>query len=204
MGQIRLAISGIKGRMGRAVTALVQADPDCLLAAGVLRRNSKTEDKIFFTNKVQEAMKRADVLIEFTNPEATLAHLQEIAHLKKPVVIGTTGFNPSQAEMISSYARSLAIVWDSNFSWGIALARRWLAQLESLPPGVDVGVAEIHRKGKKDRPSGTAKDLAGVIAASIGRNPDVVSLRLAEVRGEHEIYLAGPYESLKISHRVYS
>lgn len=201
--RIRVAISGIQGRMGRVLAVLAQADPNLALTAGIVKSLRPDDDKNFYTTFAETAMTKADVLVDFSTPEATLKHLKQIQNLHKAAVVGTTGFDAAGFKAITGLARNFPIVLDSNFSWGIAMMRRWLKAAGRYPDGIDAGICEIHRSGKKDAPSGTAKDLAGLLKEA-GQKPQVVSLRLGEVRGEHRVYFAGSHEILQISHQVYS
>lgn len=206
---IRLVVSGFFGRMGSRVAALALKDAGSEVTGALVReRKSKTpKGSIPLSTKAIDFAKKADVFIEFTNPQATLDHLKEIRDWPNiGVVIGTTGFAPNQREIIAQFAKTHPVVLDSNFSLGIAILKACLRAVFSarMAAGFDCHISETHRKGKKDTPSGTAKDLAGLIADLGGIYPALSSLRLGEIPGEHSVTLASPFEALELGHRVYS
>ena len=203
----RIVIGGILGRMGSRVAALAKADQEILLVGGVVREIPKagTLDEMPLDINAIPLMEKADVLIEFGEPKAALKHLAQMAHLQKPAVVGTTGFNPSEIKEIESRSKFLPIILESNFSLGIAFLKIALAAgLKNLKAPFDCEIVDIHRKGKKDAPSGTAKDLAQTLRPLLGKEPSMSSLRMGEVPGEHLVHLATTHEMLTFSHRAFS
>ena len=163
---------------------------------------------VHVTDQLSEPLKDADVLIEFTRPEATLAHLQAAAKLKKAVVIGTTGFDERGRQAIETAARSIPIVFSPNMSLGVNLLFE-LVQLaaERLGPDYGVKIVESHHKGKKDAPSGTAKRLQEVIGEvrqrwHLGKEVPCESIREGEIVGDHTVTFSGKFEVLELTHRA--
>ena len=152
------------------------------------------------------ALGQGDVLIEFTAPEVTVAHVQLAAALRKPMVIGTTGFSTAQMEVLRSAAKTSPIVFSPNMSVGVNVLFE-LARLaaERLGPAYDVEVIESHHRGKKDAPSGTAKRLAELLA-SVRKQTTIPihAVRAGDIVGDHTVILAGPSERLELTHRAQS
>ena len=176
---------------------------------------------------------RGDVLIEFTAPEVTVAHVQLAQSLRKPMVIGTTGLTEAQQDALKSAAKTIPIVFSPNMSPGVNVLFE-LAQLaaQRLGPAYDVEVVESHHRQKKDSPSGTAKRLAELLAAVrqqpsslgslrlLGTTPSedplaqvgtrvegsipVHAVRAGDIVGDHTVILAGPSERLELTHRAQS
>lgn len=217
----RLAIAGCCGRMGRAVALAALSEPSVQIA-GVFEvqgheavgRDYSTvigqpmASPVKVTADAKQAIGQADVLIEFTLPEPTLAHAKLAQALRKPMVIGTTGLSDAQLSAIKTAAEAIPIVLSPNMSLGVNLLFE-LAQIAAarLGLGYDVEVVEAHHKHKKDAPSGTAKRLIEAVAAArkqqAGSIP-VHAIRAGDIVGDHTVILAGPAERLELTHRAHS
>lgn len=196
MRPLRLVVSGADGRMGRAVWELARADARFSPVAGLGRGNA---------SGAAEALRRADALVDFTSAEGALAFGAKAAAAGVPMATGSTGFTAAQKRRLASFARRVPLLAAPNMSPGMnllfALAERAAAAL----PGWDAGISETHHAGKKDAPSGSALRIAEAVAAARGgRAPQVRSLRLGDVVGEHSLTLAGPEETLELVHRARS
>jgi len=188
-------LAGI-GRLGVAVTA----DPAAILA-------------------------RDRVLIEFTAPEPTVAHVRLAAERGARAVVGTTGLSAGQVDELRSLAGSAAILFSPNMSVGVNLAFRVLATMaRALGDAYDVEITEIHHRTKKDAPSGTAAKMAEVVAEALDRRLDQVgvygrhglvgergpkeigvhALRGGDVVGEHTVVFSTLGERLELTHRAHS
>lgn len=167
----------------------------------------------------------ARILIEFSTPEASLEHLRAAARAGARAVIGTTGFSQAQREEIAALAREAPVLLSPNMSVGVNLAFKVLAQIASvLGDEYDVEITEIHHRGKKDAPSGTALRMAEVIAQALGRDLGrvavygrqgmpgersrqeigILSLRSGDVVGEHTASFGTLGERLELTHRAHS
>jgi len=160
------------------------------------------------TDEADAALRAGDVLIEFTQPQATLEHVQAARRLKKPAVIGTTGLSEAERAAVAEAAREIPIVFSPNMSPGVNVLFELAAlAAQRLGPGCDVEVVEAHHRAKKDAPSGTAKRLAEVLAAGrrqpVERIP-VHAIRAGDIVGDHTVVLAGPSERLELTHRAQS
>lgn len=156
----------------------------------------------------REAIRRGDVLIEFTQPASTVAHVQLAKELHKPVVIGTTGLSEADLSQIREAASAIPIVLSPNMSLGVNVLFE-LAQTAAKRLGLsfDVEVVEAHHKAKRDAPSGTAKRLAEVVAASRQQLPNAIpvhAVRAGDIVGDHTVILAGRSERLELTHRAHS
>jgi 4-hydroxy-tetrahydrodipicolinate reductase len=177
-----VAIAGSSGRMGRALIEAVFQAPDQRLHAALERSDSPFLGKdageligspcgVMVSERVQEVLAGAQVLIDFTRPEGTLAHLDVCLRLGVKAVIGTTGFSPQQKERIADAARDIAIVFAPNMSVGVTLLLKLLETAAGvLKDGYDIEIIEAHHRHKVDAPSGTALRMGEVIAHTLGRN----------------------------------
>jgi 4-hydroxy-tetrahydrodipicolinate reductase len=169
--------------------------------------------------------KGGDVVIDFTTPEASLEHLRACADLKKPIVIGSTGFTKDHAAEIQKYAQAVPCVLSPNMSIGVNLCFKILAEVaKTLGDDYDIEIVEAHHRMKKDAPSGTAMKMAQVLAHAVNRNLDEVgvytrkgmigertkkeigiqTLRAGDIVGEHTVLFAGKGERIEITHRAHS
>ena len=165
------------------------------------------------------------ILIEFSVPDASLAHLRLLATKGGRAVIGTTGFSASQKDEVERLAKQVPILLSPNMSVAVNVAFRVLADIaRMLGDDYDVEIAETHHRFKKDAPSGTALKMAEVVAQSLGRDLaktavygrhglpgertraeiGVLSLRSGDVVGEHTVSFGALGERLELTHRAHS
>lgn len=218
---IKLVISGGCGRMGRSIAMLALQDSVFTIGAVLEASGHEAIGRDYGTLlghpaplgvKVSDgfdaALKQGDVVIEFTSPEVTVAHVQVAQQARKPIVIGTTGLSEAQQEALKSAAKSIPIIFSPNMSLGVnvlfELARTAAVR---LGPSYDVEVVESHHKHKKDAPSGTAKRLAEVLAGARKQPVNAIpvhAVRAGDIVGDHTVILAGPAERLELTHRAQS
>lgn len=182
--------------MGRALAETVEQQADLALC-GVWRRG---EDLAIL-------LKDADVLIDFSLPEASELILAEVRARNLPLVCGVSGLDEAQFSQLQETARSQPLVYDRNMSLGIAVLERSVREAAaSLGPDFSVSVSEVHHVHKKDAPSGTALKLGEAIAAARGEEGmdsiSFVSERRGEVPGEHEVVMQSATESIVFAHHV--
>ena len=165
------------------------------------------------------------ILIEFSVPEASLAHARLVARQGGRAVIGTTGFTPDQRDELAAIGRSIAILVAPNMSVGVNVAFRILADMaRMLGDDYDVEIVETHHRFKKDAPSGTALRMAEVVAQALGRDLartavydrhdklaertrkeiGMAALRSGDVVGEHTVSFGALGERLELTHRAQS
>jgi 4-hydroxy-tetrahydrodipicolinate reductase len=206
---LAVAVAGASGRMGRALIDAVGAAPDLRLS-GTLDLGTDAD----------AGLAGADVLIDFTRPEGTLAHLDACVARGVRMVIGTTGFSEAQKARIAEAARSIAIVMAPNMSVGVNVVLMLVEQAaRTLGSEFDVEIVETHHRLKVDAPSGTALGIGEAAARGLGlsladaavrdrdgeaRRPGTIgfaSLRGGDVVGDHTALFAGTGERIEITHR---
>ena len=221
---MRVALAGAGGRMGRSLVDAVLADAELELGAAFDVPGSPAVGSQLGGVKVGADPKAAaacDVLIDFTRPEGTLAHL---AHARA-MVIGTTGFSSSQKTLIGDAAKRIPIVMAANFAVGVNAVYK-LAETAAriLGQGYDVEIIEAHHRHKVDAPSGTALRIGEVVAAALKRDlkasavfgrqgetgerpPGQIAfhaVRGGDIVGEHTVLFAGAGERVEITVRSQS
>ncbi len=182
---------------------------------------TNSDTKILSSDKLSEAARDADVYISFTIPAAELINIPIVANLRKPIILGTTGFTPEQyRQIVSVMSGKVPAVFSPNYSVGVNILFKIAESLKAFPQGFDFSLSEIHHTGKKDAPSGTAKKLEQIVSQARGYSKTVygregisqrqpaelesVALRAGGVPGIHEVIVAGPYEMLRIEHIAFS
>ena len=218
---IKLVISGCCGRMGQAIARGALSEGAFTLAAVLEAPGHEAIGRDYSSvigqpvsgglrvvADVRQAISQGDVLVEFTSPDATVAHAQLAQELHKPMVVGTTGLSDTQLESLRLVSSTIPIVVSPNMSVGVNVLFE-LAQLaaQRLGSAFDVEVVESHHRQKKDVPSGTAKRLAALLA-SVRKQPSgaitVHAIRAGDIVGDHTVVLAGPSERLELTHRAHS
>jgi len=229
----RIAVAGASGRMGQMLIEAVNASTDCLLtgALDVAASPAVGLDAAAFSGRasgvlisadLRQGLKNSRVLIDFTRPEGTMAHLAVCRELGVKLVIGTTGFSEAQKAEIAAAARDIAIVMAPNMSVGVNVTLKLLEMAaKALSTGYDIEIIEAHHRHKVDAPSGTALKMGEVIASALGRNlkdcavyaregvtgeRDPSSIGFATIRGgdivgDHTVLFAGIGERIEISHK---
>ena len=230
---LRIAVAGASGRMGRMLVEAVLASDDCVLggALDVAGSAALGQDAAAFLGKasgvaitasLREGLAGSDVLIDFTRPEGTLAHLAECRARGVKLVIGTTGLNEAHKASIAEAAADTAIVLSANMSVGVNVVMELLDQAaRALSQGFDIEVIEAHHRHKVDAPSGTALAMGEVLAAALGRkladcavyareghtgerDPSTIgfaTVRGGDIFGDHTVLFAGTGERIEITHR---
>ena len=191
---VRVLLIGAAGRMGKTVADLASDDPEIEIVA-----------QCDLGDPIEPAMKNCDVAIDFSHADAIDEICRAASRHNKPLVIGTTGHSQEQRHIIEEAARSLPIVFASNFSVGVNVLF-WLTRkaAELLVPDFNPEIIETHHKMKKDAPSGTAKTLAEILKASQTSKNEIPiqSIREGDVVGEHTVIFSGPGEGLELTHRA--
>jgi 4-hydroxy-tetrahydrodipicolinate reductase len=193
---IRVLLVGAAGRMGKTIVDLAQRESGVEVVA-----------QCDLGDTIEPAMKNCDVVIDFSSAEAIEEICRVALEHRQPLVIGTTAHSPAQRGLIEEAARSLPIVFASNFSVGVN-ALFWLTRrtAEILGSEFDLEIVEMHHRTKKDAPSGTAKTLAQILkeARKLDGEVAIQSIREGDVVGEHTVIFAGAGERLELTHRASS
>lgn len=233
---LNVAITGASGRMGRSlIQALHQSEAARLVVATVSSHSSMVGVDAgelagvgrlgVLAQSDAAAIESADLVIDFTTPEATLAHLDILKDSDVAVVIGTTGFTNDQLKRLADHAKERRIVFAANYSVGVTLALQ-LMRLAARVMGdsSDIEIIEAHHRHKVDAPSGTALRMGEAIAETLGRDlqqcavygrqgqegprqDDTIgfaTVRAGDIVGEHTVLFAGEGERLEISHKASS
>ncbi|NLD53127.1 MAG: 4-hydroxy-tetrahydrodipicolinate reductase [Burkholderiaceae bacterium] len=230
---LKVAIAGSSGRMGRMLIEAVCATPDMTLAGALDMPSSPAvgTDPVAFLGRTSElrvtgdiaaGLAGADVLIDFTRPEATLAHLAACRSAGIRMVIGTTGLGDAERAAVREAARDIAVVQSPNMSAGVNVAMKLVAMAaRALAADCDVEVIESHHRDKVDAPSGTALKLGEIVAQAQGRplaelavfareghtgprtagSIGFATIRAADIVGEHTVLFASAGERIEITHR---
>lgn len=231
-----VAVAGASGRMGHMLIEAIRASEDCRLAGALDIASSPAigNDAAAFlglasgvpvSSDLRAGLEHAQVLIDFTRPEGTLAHLKMCRDLGVKAVIGTTGFSEGQKREIADAARDIAIVMAPNMSVGVNVTMKLLEMAaKALATGYDIEIIESHHRHKVDAPSGTALKMGEVIAAALGRDlkkvgvfaregvtgerdPSTIgfsSIRGGDIVGDHTVLFAGDGERIEITHKAAS
>lgn len=177
--ELRIAVFGITGRMGKALIAAIGESESAVLSGACgspksawvgrdVRALGADSDARVSTD-AKDALETAIVAIDFSLPEATRDNLAACVSRKCPLVIGTTGHSNDVRDAINSAAREIPIVIAPNMSLGVNLLLR-LVELaaQKLDESYDIEVFEAHHRNKKDAPSGTALALGNAAARGRG------------------------------------
>jgi 4-hydroxy-tetrahydrodipicolinate reductase len=232
-----VVVAGAAGRRGSRLVALLREDPELRLVAAVeapghpaLGRDAGESAgvgrlSVPITADVEAALGRDRILIEFSVPEASLAHARLVAREGGRAVIGTTGFSPAQREELKELGRRAPLLVSPNMSVAVNVAFRVLADMaRMLGDDYDVEIVETHHRFKKDAPSGTAMRMAEVVAEALGRDLGktavydrhdrlvertrkeigMAALRSGDVVGEHTVSFGSLGERLELTHRAHS
>jgi 4-hydroxy-tetrahydrodipicolinate reductase len=182
MNELRVAVAGAGGRMGRMLIEAVLKAPDMRLAAAfdlagspVLGRDAGelagSACGVPVSADVDAGLAAADCLIDFTRPEGTMGHLAACRRRGVGMVIGTTGLSAEQKKALAEAAAEMPIVFAPNMSVGVNLVFKLLdAAARVLNEGYDIEILEAHHRHKVDAPSGTALRMGEVVAAALGRD----------------------------------
>ena len=224
MKKTKISICGGFGRMGKILIKEILKNKYLIL-------HSVTDIKIKIINNIKtqknslDAFKKTDVIIDFSNPKSSLEILRYASHLKKKVVIGTTGFTEKQHNLIKKFSKKIAIFKSGNMSLGINLIEYITTILsEKIQNNYQIAIEDNHHKKKIDYPSGTALMLANAIAK--GKNKKLSSItgkfflnkkgnfnknkinffitRKGDMIGKHNILFSNKTERIELKHTAYS
>lgn len=233
MTALNIGVLGCAGRMGQEVCRQVLSSEELNLSAGVVSPQSRfvgadiglilhrSEIGLKAIGDATEAIKNADVLIEFTSPLATMSYVHLAARYQKPILVGTTGLNDEQKQQIFKISKEIPLLLAANTSLGANLLS-YLTELvaKTLDERFDIEISEKHHRLKKDAPSGTAIALGE--AAARGRSTKLSQVakyyrfgdagvrkegeigfcvsRGGRIVGEHSVSFLGDVEEITLSH----
>jgi len=210
----RVAILGGAGRMGRAliasaaqldiaVTAVVAAahspalGQDAGEVAGVRRLG------VAITADLAEALRDAQVVVDFSSPNAARDHLAHCARAGVPLLLGTTGLPEGIEADFTRAAERVPLLVAANTSLGITLLLDLVRRAaRALPKEFDVSIFEAHHRAKRDAPSGTALALGHAVEAARQGEVGYAVVRGGDIVGEHDVQFIGAGERLTLGHRA--
>ena len=225
MKKINITIAGALGRMGKILIKRVSKNKNLKLISLTDLKFGKTINGIKIQKNNMEAFKKTDVIIDFSTPKASLEILNYAKKFKKKVVIGTTGFNSKQNNLIKNYSKKIAIFKSGNMSLGINLLEYIVSIFsKKIPSNYQIGISDDHHKRKVDYPSGTALMLAN--AVSKGKNKNLESIkgkmflnksgslqknkinffisRKGNTIGKHSVNFNNKIENIELKHTAFS
>jgi 4-hydroxy-tetrahydrodipicolinate reductase len=233
---LKVVIAGVTGRMGQALLEGIFADDGLELYGAIDRVDSPSIGHdagekfgrvtgVKISSDPEGVLAGADVLIDFTRPEASMDYLAICEKLGVKLVLGTTGFSTEQKERIAEVAKKVAIVFAPNMSVGVTLLINLVqSAARVLSEGYDIEIIEAHHRHKVDSPSGTALRLGEAAASALGRDlqkcavygregitgeRDANTIGFATVRGgdvvgDHTVLFAGIGERVELTHKASS
>lgn len=230
---LRIALIGA-GRMGQAIAAEIAASADLSLVGVCVRESGKAAaitqlkaigglPEVPVVGQLQDILRKADVAIDFSLPDACVAVAAAAVQAKIPLVCGVTGLDAIKLSALLQASADIPLLYERNMSFGIALMQRLVQQAAAaLGSEFSASIAEAHHRHKRDAPSGTALKLGETLAAARGQefqavyhyDPDgslrepsagdiVYSVsRQGENPGEHSVRFASDNETLQLTHQV--
>ena len=232
---IEVGVIGAGGRMGRMLIEAVQNNPKTTLNAAIERQGSSLVGadagevaaigrlEVQIVDELEAVINDIDVLIDFSLPDATEKNMQVCAEHNVAMIIGTTGFNEAQEQVLAKASEKIAIVYAGNYSTGVNLSLKLLGMAaKAFGNDADVEIIEAHHKHKIDAPSGTAYMMAEAVAEARGQNLKDVAIygregqtgeresgtigihavRGGEIVGDHTVMFIADGEVVEITHRA--
>jgi len=232
---INVGVIGAGGRMGRMLIEAVQNNPQTTLKAAIERQGSSLVGadagevaaighlNVQIVDNLATVINDIDVLIDFSLPDATEKNMQVCAEHNVAMVIGTTGFNEQQEQVLAKASEKINIVYAGNYSTGVNLSLKLLSMAaKAFGNDADVEIIEAHHKHKIDAPSGTAYMMAEAVAEARGQNLKDVAIygregqtgeresgtigihavRGGEIVGDHTVMFIADGEVVEITHRA--
>ncbi len=215
---IKVGIVGIAGRMGKSIAKEVLENRNTELKAGSEKANHRLVNKdigllienkelgIKITSDKANFFKNIDVAIEFGLGEATKEYLKEAIKHKKAFISGSTGIDKRTEKALIEASKTIPVFWAPNMSIGANLIKEISGSVaERLSSEFDIDITDLHHKGKKDIPSGTAIAIEETIKIALkkkksNKKPKVYSFRSGDSTGEHSIIFSGKGERIEIKH----
>ena len=230
---IRAIVIGCGGRMGKGIIQVLSKTKGIRLVGGTERNNSSLIGKDLgevsgigimntpISDNLANIINHGDVLIDFTQPETTMANVELAALNKKDMVIGTTGLSQHQIDQIKKHSRDIRIVQSPNMSVGVNVLFQLVEDAaHALGANYDIEIIEAHHRHKKDAPSGTALKIAEILAHATKRDLRKVAvygrkgitgerrkeeigihvIRGGDIAGDHTIAFCGEGERVQLTH----
>lgn len=234
-----VAVYGAAGRMGRQLLSAVAERTDVTLGAAIERAgtdvigvsasllcpdlDSESAENVKLADSVDSVLDDFSVLVDFTRPQSTIEVLTRLTQSNRAMVIGTTGFDDGQKQIIAEAAKKIPILQAANFSVGVTVSLSLLtAAAAALGDDYDVEIIEAHHRHKVDAPSGTALAMGEAVAGALNRDLakcavygreghtgeretqtiGFETIRGGDIIGEHTVMFAGMGERIEIVHKA--
>lgn len=180
---IKVGVFGASGRVGRLIIEDLLGEKECSLSTVFVRNNLdfSIDPSVLVTTEIASFLHACDVVIDFSLPDATQLLLEEAVKNPKPIVIGTTGLNTHQLNLLKEASQIMPILYATNMSLGVALLNKLVHMASKTLEGFDIEIVEHHHRYKKDAPSGTALTLGE--SAAHGRGLDLDKVRISGRNG---------------------
>ena len=225
MKKINITITGALGRMGKILIKRISKNKNLKLFSLTDMKVGKNLRGIKIQKNNLNAFKKTDIIIDFSRPKASIEILNYAKKLKKKVVIGTTGFNAKQNNLIKNYSKKIAIFKSGNMSTGINLLEHIVKILsKNIPNNYQIGVSDDHHKNKIDYPSGTALMLANAVSKGKNKNLELIKGRIflnklgnlqknkinffitrkGNTVGKHSVNFYNKIENIELKHTAFS
>ena len=232
---VRIAVTGAAGRMGKTLIEAIQTAEGLTLAAAIEHSGSSLlgvdagelagvgKLNVTVVDSLEKVKDDFDLLIDFTRPEVTMDNVAFCTENGKKMVIGTTGLNAEQKQVLEGAAGKTAIMFASNMSVGVNLCFKLLdVAARVLGDDVDIEIIEAHHRHKVDAPSGTALSMGEVVANALGRDLEACAvygregitgprdrqtigfetIRAGDIVGDHTVLFAAEGERVEITHKA--
>lgn len=230
MKKIKIGLSGATGRMGQGIVQALKHHQNLELSAAYASATNPLKGQVIdatviLSDQIDDLFKNSDVIIDFSQPQATAVLLEHAQNFKKPLVIGTTGLDQAHLNLIQKASKQMPIVYARNTSIGITVMQEIVKQLTlALGEDFDIELSETHHRHKVDAPSGTCLMLAEAAAEARGVDLQKVARferhghvgvrpkreigfsvrRGGQSPGEHTISFLSDEESIEITHHSFS
>ena len=223
---VKVGVFGANGRVGKLLLDDLKTTENISLSS-VYVRNSldfSIDPSVLVSTDMKSFLNACDIVIDFSLPEACESLLEAALKTPKPLVIGTTGLNAHQLNLLKEASKNMPILYATNMSLGVALLNKLVRQASAALEGFDIEIVEMHHKHKKDAPSGTALTLAESAACGRGLDLDkvrisgrdgnigerssdeiaVMALRGGDIVGRHTVGFYNDGECLELNHTATS
>jgi 4-hydroxy-tetrahydrodipicolinate reductase len=223
---IKVGVFGASGRVGKLLLEDLKNTPNMSVSTVYVRGtlDFSIDPSILITTDMESFLNSCDIVIDFSLPEACETLLEQAIKTPKPLVIGTTGLNNHQLNLLKDASQKMPILYATNMSLGVALLNKLVYQASAALDGFDIEIVEMHHKHKKDAPSGTALTLSESAAAGRGLDIDkvrvsgrdgnigertkdeisVMALRGGDIVGRHTVGFYNDGEFIELNHTATS
>lgn len=187
MSKIKLVVCGLDGRMGQAISELVE--------------ESDVFDLLGDFDKLKSSKEAVDCIIDFSSPEGFSQALAWSQEAGAAFVSGTTGLSDKEYDQLTAAGENIPVLWAPNMSLGIQWFTHVMKQLTALKQDFDFQMEELHHTKKVDSPSGTALHLQKHLQEAVdGKAADPIAIRGGGIFGIHKLFAMGEEETITIEH----